>query len=256
MKAGRVIAVASGKGGVGKSSIALGLASALLHKGQRVGLLDADLYGPDIPLMLGITRKAPAKQVTLWQAAGQPGALVEPITVNGLSIMSLQFLIAEQQAFAVAGPLANMMVGRLCRQVEWGPLDYLIVDLPPGTGDITQAIVESAEVDGVLIVVTPAPTSHLDTMKLLSFLAQRDIEVIGGVENTAMTRCPHCNTDIELYQPDDRYSVWSKELACLARLAHYPHRASAGRHSLSDYLAAELGPVAGHLMSPHQHRIA
>jgi ATP-binding protein involved in chromosome partitioning len=169
MSTGRVIAVGSGKGGVGKSSVAVGLARALRDRGQKTGILDADIYGPDIPLMLGVTRTAPTRHITVWKPAGRGGPDIKPLQADGLSVMSLQFLLGEGQAFAAAGPLASLMIGRLSTDVNWGDLDFLVVDLPPGTGDVSQGIVQSLSVAAAIVVVTPQDVAHLDTRKMLDF---------------------------------------------------------------------------------------
>ena len=196
-----MVAVGSGKGGVGKSSVVVGLSRALSARGQKVGILDADLYGPDIPLMLGVTRTVPTKHITVWRAPGFGKADITPLEVDGLRVMSLQLLMSERQAFAPAGPLASLMVGRMCGDIDWGNLDYLIVDLPPGTGDISQAVAATLSINAAIVVVTPQDVAHLDTRKFLDFLMQRNVRVLGGVENMAAVECPHCNHEFRLFTP-------------------------------------------------------
>lgn len=216
---GQVVAVASGKGGVGKSSVTVALGRALVARGLRVGILDADLYGPDIPLMLGVTRTAPAAHVTVWQAPGLGGPRPAPVELSGMQVMSLQFLISEQQSFAVAGPMANLMIGRMCTGIDWGDLDYLLVDLPPGTGDVSQAVVQSLSIGAVIVVVTPQEVAHLDTRKLLDFLGQRRVRVLGGVENMCAMTCPCCAHEFKLFTPapGDR-TIWDDGVELLLRL--------------------------------------
>jgi ATP-binding protein involved in chromosome partitioning len=231
---GQVVAVASGKGGVGKSSLTIALGRALVARGQRVGILDADLYGPDIPLMLGVTRTTPAGHVTVWQAPGLGGPRPTPVELAGMQVMSLQFLVAEGQSFAAAGPMASLMIGRMCTGIDWGDLDYLLVDLPPGTGDVSQAVVQSLSIGAAVVVVTPQDVAHLDTRKLLDFLAQRQVRVLGGVENMCTVTCPCCANEFDLFTPaPEQRTVWDDGVERLARLpfdqARFgPRRVAAG----------------------------
>src|SRR5438477_8783207 len=132
------MAVASGKGGVGKSTVALNLALALAERGAQVGLLDADVYGPDLPLMVGLTRRVPARSVTLWDRRSAGGHRDEPLERFGVKLMSTQFLVSEDQPVVWSGALVDALLDRLVRQIDWGDLDYLLVDLPPGTADVPQ----------------------------------------------------------------------------------------------------------------------
>ena len=210
MSVSRIIAVGSGKGGVGKSSVALGLAQALVRRGRDVGLLDADLYGPDIPLLLGITVTRPAKYVMLGFAPEHDTRKMTPLEHEGLKLMSLQFLVSERQAFALPGPMEYFLLGRLWSGVEWGDLDYLIVDLPPGTGDISQGVLEVLPIDGAIVVVTPHRVSHLDTRKLLEILRRDEVRVLGGVENMVALRCPHCEGEVQLFpSASEGATIWS-----------------------------------------------
>ena len=222
---GRVIAVGSGKGGVGKSTIALGLARALRDDGFAVGVLDADLYGPDIPLMLGVTRTVPADHLALWQAGPRGAAKTPPYRVDGLSVMSMQFLIAERQTVAMPGPMIALLVSRLWTTVDWGDLDYLIVDLPPGTGDIQQAAIHSIPIDAAIVVVTPQDVAHLDAKKLLEFLALKQVPVLGAVENMSGVECPHCHHEFSLFTPAAQSrAIWADGVA---RLAVFPFEEAA-----------------------------
>lgn len=254
MSIGHVIAIGSGKGGVGKSSVVLGLGRALSARGRKVGILDADLYGPDIPLMLGVTRTTPAKHITVWRAPGFRTATA-PLDLDGLRVMSLQFLISEQQAFAPAGPLASMMVGRLCTDINWGDLDYLIVDLPPGTGDIAQSVVQTLSISAAIVVVTPQDVAHLDTKKLLDFFAQRNVPVLGGIENMSSVACPHCQHEFPLFTAAAaQRTIWDDGIAQLVSLPFDRARFGSGSTDgataplegefgvLADRLFAELPP--------------
>jgi ATP-binding protein involved in chromosome partitioning len=223
VSARQVIAVGSGKGGVGKSSVVVGLGKALSARGRKVGILDADLYGPDIPLMFGVTRTVPTKHITVWRAPGSGGADITPLDVDGLRVMSLQFLMSERQAFAPEGPLASLMIGRLCGDIAWGDLDYLVVDLPPGTGDVCQAVVKTLSISAAVVVVTPQDVAHLDTRKFLDFLAQRHVRVLGGVENMNTVACPHCSHEFQLFPPAAaQRTIWDDGVTKLVSIPFTP----------------------------------
>lgn len=241
----RVIAIGSGKGGVGKSSVTVGLARALAGRGEKVGILDADLYGPDIPLMLGVTRTRPAAHITVWRAPGARHRDITPLEVDGLSVMSLQFLMSERQAFGAAGPLASLMIGRLCTDIDWGEIGFLLVDLPPGTGDISQAVVASLSVSAAIVVVTPQDVAHLDTRKMLEFFTQRQVPVLGGVENMTTVACPHCAHEFPLFraaQPDR--TIWDDGVSRLVSLPFDPEIGSRGADGASGAADAAFGPLA------------
>jgi len=164
VQARHAIAIASGKGGVGKSTVSLNLAVALSEQGMRVGLMDADLYGPDIPRMIGLARTKDAKHLDLWRA---DGAKHEPFERFGVKIMSIGFLVGEGQSISLMAGLVDLLLGQLVNGVDWGDLDYLIVDLPPGTADLQQQLMTRLQLAGALIVVTPQDVAHLDARKVL-----------------------------------------------------------------------------------------
>lgn len=251
---GQVVAVSSGKGGVGKSSVVVGLARALLARGKRVGVLDADLYGPDIPMMLGVTRTVPAEHITVWQAPGLGAPRPAPVPIDGLQVMSLQFLMSERQSFAAAGPMAHLLVGQMFGGIDWGDLDYLLVDLPPGTGDVSQAVVQSLSIGAAVVVVTPQDVAHLDTLKLMDFLAQWEVRVLGGVENMCTVTCPCCEHEFPLFPAArEERTIWDDGVPRLARLpfdqARFGARGSNGTAApdgvfvdLAAWLIRELPP--------------
>jgi ATP-binding protein involved in chromosome partitioning len=153
--------------------------------------------------------------------------------------MSIQLLMSENQAFASAGMLATMLIGRLCTGIDWGDIDYLIVDLPPGTGEITQAVVEALRVSAALVVVTPQAAAHLDTRKLLAFFGQRDVRVVGGVENMTGTLCPECGHEFQLFVPEAEHrTIWDDGVS---RLVSMPFDAAAA----SDGWPGKAGQAAG-----------
>ena len=195
----KIVAVASGKGGVGKSTVSLNLARALADRGAAVGLLDADIYGPDIPLMLGLKQ---SRELRRWDLGRNPrfGRLdLEPLDVLGLRVMSVGFLIAEGQAFEMPGMLAELVGRQLIEHVRWGELDYLIVDLPPGTADLQQRLFATVSLAGAIVVVGPQDAAHLDARKLLAMLRGAGVPVLGAVENMRGLRCPHCGELVDVF---------------------------------------------------------
>lgn len=217
-----VVAFASGKGGVGKSTIALNVAAALSMKGVRVGVVDADMYGPDLPAMIGITRRSPASSITLWQAGtdGSAGeSSLEPVEKFGFKIMSPQFLLAEDQSLDRQTPLVEVFLYRLLNDVKWGTLDLLLVDLPPGTADLQQEVFRLLPAARAAIVVTPQFVAHLDARKLVSMLRQRGVEIVGGIENMAAMSCPHCGGDLPLFaRAAAEHTIWAHDVRRLASI--------------------------------------
>ena len=224
----QLVVVASGKGGVGKSTVTVNLAMALRDRGRRVGLIDADLHGPDIPRMLNLTRRVDSSGITLWAHPGRRRrARIEPYERLGIRVMSTQFLLGEGQDFATDAGFGGMLLKRFVTEVDWGDADLLLVDLPPGTGDVLQQIAATRVVDGAIVVVTPQDVAHLDAKKLVSLLRRRGIPLLGGVENMAPMACPHCGEPIDLFPPTpDERSIWATGVA---RLASIPFDAALGR---------------------------
>jgi ATP-binding protein involved in chromosome partitioning len=215
---GHVVVVGSGKGGVGKSSLVVKLAQSLRDNGSAVGILDADLTGPDIPLMLGVTRHEPASSINVWRAPGRQKAIA-PIELQGLRVMSPQFMMSEHQALAVDGHLQRMLLSQLWTGVKWGELDYLLVDLPPGTGTVQQAVIDLMPVAAAVVVVTPQYVAHLDARKLVTFLGERDVRILGGVENMSEVSCPNCDDTFRLFPPvSHERTIWADGVRQLASL--------------------------------------
>ncbi|PQJ27705.1 Mrp/NBP35 family ATP-binding protein [Rubritalea profundi] len=177
----QIIAVASGKGGVGKSTISTNLAVALAKTGAKVGLCDCDLYGPSTAQMFG-TKQQPL--------ANERDEII-PIEAHGIKLMSMSFLLDDNSPVIVRGPLATRYTQQFLRQVEWGELDYLILDLPPGTGDIQLTIVQTVALSGVVIVTTPQEVALIDARKAASMFAKVNVDILGVVENMAWFECDH-----------------------------------------------------------------
>jgi ATP-binding protein involved in chromosome partitioning len=221
-----VIAVASGKGGVGKTTVAVNLALALTAQGQRTGLIDADLYGPDVPRMMGLRRRTEASSVTLFARPGAPDSRLQTISQHGVQLASAAFLLGENQALAVQGGMAQLLVRRLLSDSDWGALDYLVMDLPPGTADIQQYVFAlSGRPMCVLVVVTPQVIAHQDARRLIAHLEQQGgrgragtIDV-AGVENMSGQVCPGCGQTTPLFpSAPDAESIWG----LIPRLASVP----------------------------------
>ena len=232
------IVVASGKGGVGKSTISLNLALALAGTGSSVGLLDADVYAPDIPLLVNLTRTQHRKSWPMYQNPRLSTARMEPVEVFGLKVMSVGFLIGEDQPLSFPASSVNFVLNQLAHQVQWGELDYLIVDLPPGTADVLQHLVLLLRPAGALIVVGPQDAAHLDAKKVVAMLREH-VRILGGVENMHELLCPHCHGDIELF-PRVRASraIWAMGVEQLAELPFEPQLTQAAERGKPLLIAA------------------
>ncbi len=206
----RVFAVSSGKGGVGKSTVAANIAAALARAGKRVGLLDADIYGPDIPLLFGERRKP--------RVTGERGAeKIVPLEAHGVKLMSLGFLLEEDQPAIMRGPLIAGILRQFLEQVDWGELDYLVVDMPPGTGDAQLSLVQTINVDGAVMVTTPQELSTSDVRRAIRMFERVRTPILGLVENMSGMSCPHCGEPIDVFGHGGG-----------ARLAHEMHVALLG----------------------------
>lgn len=213
----QLVAVASGKGGVGKSTVSLNLAVALARAGVRAGVLDADLYGPDIAAMVGLTRRRHARSVEVWSASATAEPAVERF---GIRLMSAQFLLGEDQALALTMPLAKLLLARLRDGIDWGDTELLVVDLPPGTADLQQLAARHLDLAGVLMVVTPQDVAHLDAKKALTMFQAEKVPILGGIENMAGLTCPCCEAHVEVLPPAAaERTIWATGVE---RLASFP----------------------------------
>ena len=184
-----IIAVASGKGGVGKSTTAVNLALALHANGLKVGLMDADVYGPSQPRMMGISGKPTSKD----------GKIMEPMQNYGIKVMSMGFLIEEETPMIWRGPMVMSAVTQMLRDVNWGDLDVLVCDLPPGTGDTQLTMAQNVPLSGAVIVSTPQDIALLDAKKGLNMFRKVDVPVLGIIENMSYFACPHCGEVTEIF---------------------------------------------------------
>jgi ATP-binding protein involved in chromosome partitioning len=208
-----VLAVASGKGGVGKSTLTMNMAVVLAQQGARVGLVDCDVYGPDIPAMIGLTRRAPTRGWTLSRLGGFSSTPIEPIERFGVHIVSTGLLFGEEQPLSWPAPLIGVLVNQLLRSPVWPELDYLILDMPPGTADVTQTVFQAAPQARAIVVVTPQEVAHLDARKLVSFLRGHRTRIVGGIDNMAGFTCPCCQTVTDVFPPvDPQRSIWAHDV--------------------------------------------
>ncbi|HZQ09922.1 MAG TPA: iron-sulfur cluster carrier protein ApbC [Anaerolineae bacterium] len=183
------IAVASGKGGVGKTTVAVNLAVALAQAGARVGLLDADIYGPNIPIMLGLEHQKPMAQ----------NDKIIPLEAYGLKLMSMGFLVSPEQAMIWRGPMLHSAIRQFLSDVEWGSLDYMVIDLPPGTGDAQLTLAQTLPLTGAVIVATPQDVALADVVRGVSMFKRLEVPVLGVVENMSYFVCPHCGERTDIF---------------------------------------------------------
>ena len=184
-----VIAVASGKGGVGKSSTAVNIALGLLNEGAKVGILDADIYGPSQPQMLGINKKPESKD----------GKSMEPVIAHGLQVMSIGFLVDQETPMIWRGPMVTSTLEQLLKETNWRDLDYLIIDLPPGTGDIQLTLAQKIPVTGAVIITTPQDIALLDARRGLKMFEKVNVPIIGIVENMTTHICSNCGHEEHIF---------------------------------------------------------
>jgi ATP-binding protein involved in chromosome partitioning len=184
-----LVAVASGKGGVGKTTVAVNLALALKTMGAKVGLMDADVYGPNVPVMLGTDE--------------QPRAVNEktiiPVEAYGIKMISMGLLNPGDKPLVWRGPMLHSVIQQFLRSVQWGELDYLLIDLPPGTGDVQLSLIQNVSVTGAVVVTTPSLVALADVRKAIEMFRQVNVEILGVVENMSYFNCPHCDGRIDVF---------------------------------------------------------
>src|SRR5437868_12842297 len=185
----KLVAIASGKGGVGKTTVAVNLALALTHLGQKVGLLDADVYGPNVPIMLGTTQEPLATM----------DKRIIPIEVAGLKMLSMGLLNPGDKPMIWRGPMLHSVITQFLRMAQWGELDHLIIDLPPGTGDVQLTLIQTVAVTGAVVVTTPSTVALADVRKAIEMFRQVNVQVLGVVENMSTFACPHCAKSLDIF---------------------------------------------------------
>jgi ATP-binding protein involved in chromosome partitioning len=188
-----LVAVASGKGGVGKTTVAVNLALALAKLGFKVGLMDADVYGPNVPIMLGSHAEPQATE----------DKRIIPVVAQGIKMISMGLLNPGDKPMIWRGPMLHSVITQFLRSVDWGELDYLLIDLPPGTGDVQLTLIQTVAVTGAVIVTTPSTVALADVRKAIEMFRQVNVEVLGVVENMSTFSCPHCGKGVDIFGHGD-----------------------------------------------------
>jgi ATP-binding protein involved in chromosome partitioning len=230
-----IIAVGSGKGGVGKTTLAVNLAIALAKLGHRVGLLDADVYGPNVPLMLG--------------TSAQPKVLaenrIEPLEVHGLKVISVGFLNPGDKPLIWRGPMLHSIIKQFLGSVVWGQLDYLVVDLPPGTGDVALSLIQTVPLTGAIVVSTPSDVSLQDARKAIEMFRQMKVDIVGMVENMSYFVCPHCQHEIDIFSRGGAEKTAKQfDVAFLGNIQLDPELRKSGDSGKPSVLEGENSPHA------------
>src|SRR6201981_964496 len=184
-----LVAVASGKGAVGKTTVAVNLALALVTLGHKVGLIDADVYGPTVPIMRG----------TNQEPLATADRRIVPVEIAGLKMISMGLLNPGDKPMIWRGPMLHSVITQFLRSAEWGQLDYLIIDLPPGTGDVQLTLIQTVAVSGAVVVTTPSTVALADVRKAIEMFRQVNVEVLGVVENMSTFMCPHCGKPLDIF---------------------------------------------------------
>ena len=240
-----VLAVASGKGGVGKTTVTVNLALALHALGARVGIFDADIFGPNVPLMLGVHRRKAGQGFVPVARRKDAEPYIQPLERFGLKIMSMGLIVAEDQVINPLADVAGQVVVETARSVRWGNLDYLLLDLPPSAGQPQQGLLENLALDGVLVVTTPQDLSLLDSARSLLRYAQAGVPILGLVENMSYFICPGCGERHEIFQHS---AQWRPEaLQDVPVLGRIPLTADISRGiDRTHPLMAEIEPDGAH----------
>jgi ATP-binding protein involved in chromosome partitioning len=242
---GKVIAISSGKGGVGKSTVAVNIAVALAATGKRVGLMDADIYGPNLPRMMGVT--------------GQPPVINEkiiPLEAYGVKLISIGMMIEPDQPAIWRGPIVMKIINQFLQDVAWGQLDYFIVDMPPGTGDAQLSLVQATQVDGAVIVTTPQEVSVGDALRGVKMFQRVGVPVLGIVENMSWFECPHCGKPSALFGSGGGERLAREvDLPLLGQVPLYP-RVMEGGDSGAPIVSADAGSAAAKALVSVASRVA
>lgn len=230
-----IVAVGSGKGGVGKTTLAVNLAISLAKLGQKVGLLDADVYGPNVPLMLGINQ----------QPKAGPDNRIYPLEAHGLKVISVGFLNPGDKPLIWRGPMLHSIIRQFLGSVVWGDLDYLIVDLPPGTGDVALSLIQTVPLTGAIVVSTPSDVSLQDARKAIEMFRQMKVDLVGIVENMSYFVCPHCNHQTDIFSRGGASKTAAQfGVAYLGEVPIDPQLREAGDNGKPAALAGQEAPTS------------
>ena len=215
-----LIVVGSGKGGVGKSTVGVNLAVALARRGFQVGLLDADTYGPSVPMMLGVRKRGESQGWRATLPLAQRGKLapeqmLQPLVRYGVKVMSVGFFIGEEQPVAPMPDVQGMLIRQLLRGVHWGALDYLLIDLPPGNGEPQATLCRELALDGAILVTTPQDIARIDTAKGAGLFRDAGVPILGLVQNMAGFLCPHCGERVDIFPVSSESSSLLRDLPLL-----------------------------------------
>jgi ATP-binding protein involved in chromosome partitioning len=233
-----IIAVGSGKGGVGKTTLSVNLAVALAKLGHKVGLLDADIYGPNVPLMLGLGATP--------RIVGENR--IEPLERFGVKVISVGFLNPGDRPLIWRGPMLHSIIKQFLGQVEWGELDYLVVDLPPGTGDVALSLIQTVPLTGAIVVSTPSDVALQEARKAIEMFRQVKVDIVGLVENMASFMCPHCQHEIDIFSKGGGERTAKQfEISFLGLIELDPDIRKAGDTGMPAVLAGEDSPNANSL---------
>jgi len=231
----KIIAVGSGKGGVGKTTVAVNLAIALAKLGHRVGLVDADIYGPNVPLMMGSTQPPKVTE----------GNMIVPNLTHGVKTISVGYISPGDKPLMMRGPMLHQIVRQFLQQVDWGVLDYLVIDLPPGTGDVVLSLVQTVPLTGAVVVSTPSDVSLEDARKALEMFAQVKVTVLGIVENMSHFTCPHCSNQIDIFSKGGAERTAQQfDVPFLGSIELIPSIREGGDHGMPVALAGPNSPSA------------
>lgn len=218
-----LLVVGSGKGGVGKSTVSVNLAVALAKRGARVGLLDGDAYGPSIPMMLGVRKRKASRghepMLPLAERRDLPQEKkLQPLLRYGIKIMSVGFFIGEEQSVAPMPDALGMLIRQLLYSVNWGELDYLIIDLPPGTSEPQATLCREIQLDGAVLVTTPQDIARIDTAKALAMFQSAAVPILGVVQNMDGFLCPHCGGQVDIFPRSEEARIQLDEMTLLGRV--------------------------------------